>query len=486
MDLYEYQRYGVDWMVCRERGNPQMFGDKTLKLKGGILADEVGLGKTMMSTSVVKENPKMNTLVLVPKSLMVQWRDEILKCWKGASVELCEHDGSFTKNTDPNVSHIVIAPHSRLNGRCATSCVQNPLCKMYWDRIIIDEAHVIKNKRTKMHKVCCELKTDVRWALTATPVMNRMDDFVNTLRWIGVPQDVCQNYKTQVTKEFVLRRTKVDVTTPNKELPPCNVEIVSLPFGSEQEQALYDGVYEDARDSLMSMKRSNNKNTVEALELLLRVRQVCCHPQCYVDGVAKKHKMEVEKWDYGCTKVNNICSDISNTPAGDKCLVFCHFISEMDAYCKTLASMGIQCARLDGKMTTDQRLLNVETFKQTPSYKALVVQVNTGGVGYNFQVANWVYITSPMWNPSLQHQVVGRAHRNGQTKAVHVKVYRISDSEKGSYIEDYILALQERKRALIAEILEDPRISNGKTVAEVTASTITFADVVKMFRHKPS
>ena len=119
------------------------------------------------------------------------------------------------------------------------------------------------------------------------------------------------------------------------------------------------------------------------------------------------------------------------------------------------------------------------------------IQIHTGGVGYNFQMANWVYITSPSWNPALQHQVIGRSHRNGQRKKVHVNIYAISVPDKGTYIEEYILKLQQTKRKMIADVLNDPRIeeegeaySSSNTQAVNLGGTITFKDVLHMFSTK--
>ena len=136
--------------------------------------------------------------------------------------------------------------------------------------------------------------------------------------------------------------------------------------------------------------------------------------------------------------------------------------------------------RLDGSMDNIKRSFNVNKFNTDSSCKVLVIQVQAGGVGFNFQAANRLYITSPTWNPALQHQVIGRAHRTGQKKEVYVKIYSIkSKKENETFIEDYIINLQKMKMKMISEILCDKRLSSEESI-----KTITFGDVLKMFKNK--
>lgn len=455
--------------------------------KGGILADEVGLGKTMMTIALCNANPKLNTLILAPKSIIEQWKSEISKFAPHFKVSVSYED-EFTMNKDSNVVHIVIASHSRLNSKSVEKVERTPYAKVSWDRVIIDEAHVIKNKRSKIHKACMAIEAPIKWALTATPVMNKMTDFVYILDYIGVSQCDCQNHKEEISEMYILRRTKEDVTESREPLPPLHINVETLPFDTAEEQQLYLTVYNDIQEQMKTMKEYDNKNTIQALELLLRIRQVCCNPQCYFDGFAKKQQCEPIQWEFGATKINHIVTKIKSQKVEEKALVFCHFIKEMDAYIDALRAEDIDCLRIDGSMSIDERSYAVKRFSSKESLKVLVIQIQTGAVGLNLQCANNVYITSPLWSPALQHQVIGRAHRTGQTKPVNVYIYAMkSENEDEVYIEQYMLRLQQRKREMMSEVLNDPRImDSGAELMKSTsiAKDITFADVFKMFQKK--
>ena len=183
--LYDYQSRGLDWLLEREADDQSFHGEPMPK--GGILADEVGLGKTMMTIALCNKNRKMNTLILAPKSIIEQWKTEIAKFAPHFKVSVSYED-EFTMNTDTNIVHIVIASHSRLNSKVVENVARTPYAKVSWDRVVIDEAHVIKNKRSKIHKACAAIDAPIKWALTATPIMNKMTDFVYILDYIGVSQ----------------------------------------------------------------------------------------------------------------------------------------------------------------------------------------------------------------------------------------------------------------------------------------------------------
>ena len=498
--LYNYQSDAIEWMSKREH--------TTDDFKGGILADEVGLGKTIMMTGTLIKNPKLNTLIILPKSLILQWKSELQKYTNILDVHIPKDD-ILDMNTNPSVTRVHIVSHSRFNKRGIDDSSKLPYCLVEWDRVVIDEAHIIKNKKSKIHKAVCNLKSPIRWALTATPIMNKMTDFVYTIKWVSqdqINQLDCQTERNNIVEKYILRRTKDDVKIENSqfELPPLNVETNCLEFLTKVEEELYTNKYKEMQEKIQELKKTiGNRSVIYALELLLRARQICCHPQCYIDGINKKQKIEnkklkgikdalhidekpkLEDWNSKSTKVEFVKSKIDDQPLEDKTLIFCHFIKEMDIYQKELIISGHSVRRIDGRIDMETRDQIVQSFKETPTTdqkQIMLVQIDMGGQGFNFQCANRMFITSPTWNPAQQHQVIGRSHRTGQTKPVYVNILTIANKDQTKpYVETNILEIQKTKRKLMAEVLKDQRLIEEEESSIADSGKLTFQDMQKVF-----
>jgi SNF2 family DNA or RNA helicase len=451
-----YQVEGVRWMIERELDESDLEGD--VVSKGGIVADEVGLGKTLMAISMIVANPKKKTLILLPKSLIMQWREQIHKFVGDVKIMFVDKKTVIRRDDEG----IYIMSQSMLN--CKNTIVGNSPChNVYWDRIIIDEAHLLRNSKSKIHASCCLLEGGIRWALTATPIMNRMTDFVHLMAWFDVSQFLCQTEREMITSRFFMRRTKEDVAQFNKELklPACNINVEYIPFESTEELKFYGEVFLQERKLIQNNKK---KTVTDLLEHLLRIRQICINPQLYLDGITKKTKTDQGEWDGKITKINKLLEHLQSHKDDDKTLIFCQFIKEMDFYERVFNEKGFASVRLDGSMSLDERNLSVKKFTHNPNIKLFFIQINTGGQGINLQIANKIYIMSPSWNPAIEYQAIGRAHRTGQTKVVDVVKFIISSGDSEiPFIEENIIKLQERKKRVIADILDDERIVEDGT-----------------------
>jgi len=501
---YGYQNEAFEWMLAREKSSTLQY-----QFKGGILADEVGLGKTIMTTLILVKNPMKNTLVILPKSLILQWKEELLKYTSNLDVRVVTDD-VIELNNDHSISRVFLVSHSRFNRRGIDDPTKLPYCTATWDRVVIDEAHIIKNKKSKIHKAVSFLNTEIRWALTATPIMNKMTDFIYTMKWVSnntINQCDCQADKDYIVKNYILRRTKTDVKEQNIifELPKLHIEVNRLIFESLEEETLYKSTYEDMREQIKELQKTlGNQSIIYALELLLRSRQICCHPQCYIEGMNKKLKKkkkelgenfnllkQTEKyddWTSMSTKLEFVKEKIKLTPVGDKTVIFCHFIKEMDIYFNELNSLDYKVCRIDGTTDLEDRNSIVQTFRENIDLNVLLIQINVGGQGFNFQCANHIIITSPTWNPALQHQVIGRCHRTGQKKEVFVNILTIANKDPSKpYVEEFIMELQKEKRKLMAEVLGDERLNHlesGEEEEKTTkksCNTLTINDVNKIF-----
>jgi SNF2 family DNA or RNA helicase len=471
--IHPHQPDGCRWMLEKEL-SPVTYNEQQMPC-GGVLADEVGLGKTILSICMMIGNVKPRTLVILPKSLVLQWKEQIEKFSSSLQVFI------LMKSTDRVVTHsglpvVYLMSHSLLNIRnrvVGTSEVHNYV----WDRIIIDEAHMLRNRKSKLFESSMLLRSTIKWALTATPVMNRMSDFVHLMEWIGVSRILCQQEKNDMTAMFILRRTKEDISAKST---PCHIQVKYIPFSSDEEAHLYCKVFHKERNMI---KKNTNTNVPDLLEHLLRVRQVCIHPQLYMNGMSMKKKTECEHWNAPVTKIVELLKCVHSQPDDDKAIIFCQFVKEMDAYEKVFMDEGRVCSRIDGTMSISERQKNIDYFTHDPEVKLFLIQINTGGQGINLQMANHIYIMSPNWNPAIEYQAIGRAHRTGQKKSVFVTKFCItSGDESHPFVEENIIKLQEKKKKIIADILNDDRIQNDGVdhVRDMTCG-LSSKDIFRIF-----
>lgn len=467
--LKPHQKEGVEWMVGRETCEATTFHDDIMP-SGGILADEVGLGKTIQTIGLLQSLPK-KSLIIAPKSLVLQWIDEIHKFAPDMRIINLTRAFDTTHLTD-DCTYIISSSYFNKSTAVVGA---TPLHKMKWGRIIIDESHSIKNKKAKLHQSVCCLTSEARWCLTATPVMNKMDDFINLTTFIGLSKFVTQGYRDDVVKTFLKRRTKEDVKHQDEalRLPKLNIEVCRMPFANEEEKKLYKDVFNDTNEQ---MRKKTNTNAIELLEMLLRVRQVCAYPQCYVDGMKRKFKMHIDNWSHDSTKIPKITDDVLKV-RDQKSIIFCQFRKEMRAYKKSLEDHGMKSVSIHGLMSMEERSESIETFKNTNT-NVIIIQIHTGGQGYNLQNAQNVFITSPTWNPCIEYQAIGRAHRTGQKNDVKVKRYIISDETDTDtvYIEENMLAIHDKKRKIAADTLNDDRLAVDHAVYN-TQAPLKFTDI---------
>jgi SNF2 family DNA or RNA helicase len=437
-----YQTDGVRWMLTRE------FDPK--RIKGGFLCDEMGLGKTVQTITTMLGNPKNKTLIVCPKSVLNQWKDEIEHFAPGMSVLI--YDRSKTIENQ----EIVLAPYSLMVERQKnTGTVFHQIA---WDRIVLDEGHEIRNPQSKTFKSMNCIRSEIRWILSGTPVFNSMKDFVSLCQFLGIPKSVVQAHQEKVRTKFVLRRTKQDVCKFNKRLgmPPCEFENVELEM-HEEEQKLYDTVFAESVESIHELCKTDVKvamKNMHILECFLRCRQVMSHPQIYLNSIYKKTGTDFDTWEHQVKKTEKLLEFIKTHPK-EKSLVFCQFTSEMNIIRDLLSDEGIKTFRIDGSVSSEDRSLQIKQFGNFLSGCVFIIQIKSGGVGLNLQAATRVYITSPSWNPATELQAIARSHRTGQSQKVIVKklIYKCDRS-----IEKSIMKLQDAKSIVCAEVLNDERI----------------------------
>jgi SNF2 family DNA or RNA helicase len=463
-----YQREGVLWLLSME--------NQTSGVRAGILADEMGLGKSIQLIATMLGNPKPRTLIIVPKSIITQWSEEINRFAPNLTINIFDGPDRRIKEAD-----VTLAPYTLLTTKGEKGDARTPLHMVQWDRVILDEAHEIRNKKSKLFKSVCRLQTQIKWIVTGTPVFNSMEDFVSLCTFLGLSKVVVQGMTNKIKDIYILRRTKEDLAQINERLrlPPCYFENVELEMFPDEKQ-LYEIVFLEAqetiRDAFRHAQSLNAKNMV-ILECLLRARQCMIWPAMYLEGVAKQNGTKAEQWVGRSNKMETLFRMIDGHP-DEKSLIFCQFRGEMNYIQSQLKGPVF---RIDGSVPKEDRVSQIEGFKKAASGAVFIIQIRSGGQGLNLQEATRVYITAPSWNPATELQAIGRAHRTGQTKPVYVKKLIYKECPRFVSVEEEILALQGHKSIVCSKVLNDERIEKQIPVNR-TSDKISILDIKKIFK----
>ena len=415
-----YQDEGVRWMTARDKEG------------GGFLCDEMGLGKTAQTIAMMCNNPG-RTLVVAPKSVTAQWNKEL-------------------DRFAPTLKGITITSYTALLIKKSQG-----LYLTQWDRVVLDEAHHVRNAKSKSFLEVMRLRSKSTWLITGTPVVNSLKDFATLYGLIHrgnlVNRDKTKEFlndlKLSVQQElekirdkYVLRRTKEQVAQhcERLRLPSCHSGCMEVPMTLEEEQTYFE-VYNKFKDSIKDAQRrgaSQREKNMKILEGMLRARQTMTNRDLV-------HEIMEGNFETGHlpSKVVQLLKDLATHP-NEKAIIFCQFHGEMDAINQAL---GNRCYRLDGTLDAETRNFILNRFRNDPNPGAILIsQIVVGGVGLNLQEATRVYLMSPQWNPAAEMQAIGRVHRTGQTKEVVTKRYvaTVSDPDLPS-IDLAMVSLQEKK-----------------------------------------
>ena len=493
-----YQFDGISWMLDRE-----LNADGA---RGGILADEPGLGKTIQTAGVCFGNPVRRTLILVPPAVISQWEavmttifgEENVYLHVGADRCATAEDLLIRTNTPDEWSYTIASHHMLLN----YDDMEKPtvLNEIAWDRVVMDECHVVRNKGTKLHKQACAIRAKYRWGLSGTPVQNKITDIVNLFKYLGVHAAGLK--LDELIDQLILRRTKAMVFKWNAELemPELSVHNHVVPFENDEERAFYHKIFKNAKNAFDVMADSESGvSAIAVLELLLRLRQASIHPQLVVRSYERKLKRKLKSMEHVFpTKMKAIVEHVEAHK--ELALVFCHFIDEMRMFEKYFEERGIGTRKYHGGMSISERDDVISDFRETytGSPRVLLIQIKAGGVGLNLQMFNQVYLSGPDWNPCNELQAIARAHRMGQERPVEFHRFILTDpatpiSADGAIfmtVDERINLIQKEKRRLMATILKDDSLlttgkmtkkSLEKMMAYGRATELTSEDLASFF-----
>ena len=439
--LRAYQKVGVDWLsFLRDAG------------LGAVLADDMGLGKTLQTLCAVKGR----TLIVCPKSVLHNWEQEARRFRPGLKIAVYSGPRrDLDKKADLTITTYAIL---RLDSE--------RLAAETWDCVVLDEAQAIKNPDSQVSRAAYALKTNFPIALSGTPLENRLEELWSMFHFshrgllsgrsqfrdrYSLPIEQGNKKKLaelrEKTKPFILRRLKREVAP---ELPPRTDVVLEIEL-EQNERDLYSAVRAATQKDLLE-KLQKGGNVLQALEALLRLRQAACHPSLLPGQSAETS-----------SKVEALLENLEQVAAeGHKALVFSQWTSFLDLMEPHLQRAGLRSVRLDGR--TRDRAGVVAEFQSDDGPSVMLTSLKAGGTGLNLTAADHVFLMDPWWNPAAEDQAADRAHRIGQNRPVLVSRLIAKDT-----VEEGILALQAKKRALAEAALEGAGDAAGITREDLLA-----------------
>jgi SNF2 family DNA or RNA helicase len=465
MNHKEYQREGVKWCLKNE-----LRPDPPANIRGGFIADEMGLGKTIMVIGLMLSNFKPKTLIVLPPVLIDQWFKQILKTTGHKA--LIYYGGNKKKITveQLNSACIVLTSYGGItvtkkqfkNGKLTL------LHEINWSRIVFDEAHHLRNKRTITYASAKLLKSDIRWLVSGTPVQNKKSDFYNLCSMLRMPTSFYRDPEnfTSITRNFILKRTKKQVGI---ELPDVNSTNNLVDWQNKKEMEFSEELHSSLAFSKVQPK--GNYNDCPMLLIMLRAKQSCVMPKLMEAslrnlvrlGVISDYNYFKEALKYS-SKIDFVIQTILSRKDNEKGkIIFCHYRDEIDEIARRLADGGMtNIATMDGRVSNNKRneIVNGKN-------SALILQIQTGCEGLNLQ-ENYseIYFVSPHWNPAVEDQAIARCHRIGQKNIVSVFKFQMSSfvseeiDEKGDKvntltIDKYVNTVQDSKREMANKLISN-------------------------------
>ena len=446
-DLRSYQVYGFKWLnVLYDCGF------------GGILADEMGLGKTLQVISLLayRNKEKIKSLIVTPASLVYNWYAEFNKFAPFIKVGMVvgnkdERSALLTRRHEYDV---LITSYDLLKRDI------DLYSDISFDVEVIDEAQYIKNQTTGAAKAVKEIDSKKRFALTGTPIENRlselwsifnylMPDYLYSYEYfrkhfespiVNDGDEYASNMLKKMIGPFILRRRKMDVL---KDLPEKIERVYYANFDSKQKE-IYDAqVMKISKLVENEDEKAFSTSKIAILAELMKVRQICCDPSLllenYKGGSAKKDT---------CLQLIEESID-----GGHKLLVFSQFTSMLEILEEELNKKKIAYYKITGATDKKERLELCNKFNKD-DVKVFLISLKAGGTGLNLIGADIVIHYDPWWNEAVISQATDRTHRIGQTNTV--TVYKLIAKDT---LEEKILKLQEDKQNLADEILSGANTS---------------------------
>ena len=440
-ELRDYQKKGIQWL--------QMLHHYGF---GGILADDMGLGKTLQTIAFLSSQVQADTsvLILAPSGLIYNWADEFQKFAPDLDVVVVHGLKSHRESILAEDHQIYVTSYATF--RQDSEIYQD----LSFDFLFLDEAQVMKNAQTKIAQSLRQFVVPSVFALSGTPIENHLGELWSIFQ-IVLPgllpakkefMKLSTERVAQFIKPFVMRRKKEEVLT---ELPDL-IEVVYKNELEDQQKAIYLAQLQQMQERLGQVSDSEfQRNRVEILTGLMRLRQICDTPALFMEN----YQGESGKLD----SLRDLLVQIAE--GGHRVLIFSQFRGMLDRIEQELPDLGLTSFKITGSTPSQERQEMTKAFNQGER-DVFLISLKAGGVGLNLTGADTVILVDLWWNPAVESQAIGRAHRMGQEQAV--EVYRLVT--RGT-IEEKIQELQEKKKNLVSEILDGTESRGSLSLAEI-------------------
>ncbi|MBQ3407720.1 MAG: SNF2 helicase associated domain-containing protein [Clostridia bacterium] len=447
-EMRRYQEVGFKWLKTLDN-----YG------LGGILADDMGLGKTLQVITLLldynnKSEERKSSMVVCPSSLALNWASELEKFAPDLSVCVISGNASEREKIIEKIDNfdVIITSYDLLKRDVELYNKQNYEFKY----IVADEAQYIKNNNTQNFKAIKQIKAQTRYALTGTPIENSLAELWSIFDftmpgYLYSYKQFKEIFETPIIRDedgykikklknliepFILRRIKEEVLT---ELPDKTVTVLNSEMEEEQKK-IYMSYMAEAREEVANelIGKDFEKNQMKILALLMRLRQICCHPSLFVDN-----------YESGSGKLNLCMEIIKDAVQGNhKILLFSGYTSMFDILENELEKENIKYFKLTGQTKVGDRIKLVDEFNENQDVKVFLISLKAGGTGLNLIGADMVIHYDPWWNISAENQATDRTYRIGQKR--NVQVYKLITKNS---IEEKIYELQQRKAKLVDNML---------------------------------
>ena len=456
-NLRPYQQNGFKWLYTN-----------TTKGFGSCIADDMGLGKTIQVISLLlklKEEKKIkgSVLIICPTTLLGNWKKEI-ETFAPSLTHAIYHglDRKLDTTKDITITTFAIL-------RLDIEQIQ----KEKWGMIIVDEAQNIKNPDTTQTQAIKSLKSNIRIAMTGTPVENRLTelwsifDFINK-GYLGSLKEFQRSYAIPIEKfkettradklklsisPFILRRVKTDKAIIN-DLPE-KVVLDEFCYLTKTQAVLYEKVLNELMGEISKIDGINRRGLI--FKLITALKQICNHPYHYIKKGDKSKSLSGK-----CEKFISLADNILQN--GEKTLVFTQY-KEMGYILEEIIQQELNTKPLffHGSLNRAQRDEMLNKFSEDSDSNIMILSLKAGGTGLNLTEATNVIHYDLWWNPAVEDQATDRTYRIGQDK--NVMVHRLITL--GTFEEKINEMINNKKQLANLAVFEGEKVITELTDEEI-------------------